>query len=49
MITVGNLIIIMALPAGVFGAIRNLTLKREWFTIETLKDNLLVDGILRED
>jgi hypothetical protein len=49
MISTGNLIIIVALPTGAFGAIRKLTIKREWIPIETLKDNLFMKGIFRED
>jgi hypothetical protein len=49
MISIGNLIIIVALPTGAFGAIRKLTIKREWIPIETLKDNLFMKGIFRED
>ena len=35
MITIGNSIIVVALPTGAFGAVRSLTVRREWFPIET--------------
>ena len=48
MITISNSIVIVALPTGVSGAIRSLTIEREWSPIETLKDNGLMSGIFRE-
>jgi hypothetical protein len=46
MVAVGNSIIIVTTPAGFFRAVRHFTLKGEWATIESLKDNLFMEKIL---
>ncbi len=48
-IAVGNLTIIMALPTGSFRAVRDLAFKRQWVSVETLKDNFLMGGTLGKD
>ena len=49
MITIGNLVIIMTLSTGFLRAVRKVTFESERFSVEILKDDSIMEEILREN